>query len=60
MCPVFKNTTITRDDIGEFMKAYADQNDFISRPRRSLIGRMRVKKESVGYPSAKVVFGESF
>ena len=31
MCPVFKNTEISRDDIGEFMKAYAEENDIMSR-----------------------------
>ena len=40
MCPVFKNTEISRDDIGEYMKAYAKENDIMSRPRRSLISSM--------------------
>ena len=44
MCPVFKNTEICRDDIGEFMKTYAEENDIMSRPRRSLIGSMKGEK----------------
>ena len=40
MCPILKNTDISRDDIGEFMKTYAEENDIMSRPRRSLIGSM--------------------
>ena len=27
MCPIFKNTDLSCDDIGEFMKAYAEEND---------------------------------
>ena len=38
MCPIFKNTDVSRDDIGEFMKAYAEENDVMHRPRRSLMG----------------------
>ena len=40
MCPIFKNTDISRDDIGEFMKTHANENDIMSRPRRHLIGSM--------------------
>ena len=40
MCPIFKSTDISRDDIGEFMKTYAEENDIMSRPRRNLIGSM--------------------
>ena len=40
MCPIFKNTEISRDDIGEYMKAYVEENDIMKRPRRSLIGSM--------------------
>ncbi len=40
MCPIFKNTEISRDDIGEFMKTYAEENDIMRQPRRSLIGSM--------------------
>ena len=33
MCPIFKNTEISPDDIGKFIKAYAEENDIMSRPR---------------------------
>ena len=38
MQPVFKNTTVTRDDIGPFMRQYAEENDIMSAPRRMLVG----------------------
>ena len=53
MCPVFKNTEISRDDISEFMKAYAEENDTMSRPRRSLIGSMKGEKILLATPLLK-------
>ena len=41
MQPVFKNVTVTRDDIGPFMRQYAEENDIMSTPRRMLVGRYR-------------------
>ena len=38
MQPIFKNTTVTRDDIGPFMRQYAEENDIMSAPRRMLVG----------------------
>ena len=32
MCPIFKNIDISRDDIGEFMKKYAVENDIMNNP----------------------------
>ena len=37
MQPVFKNVTVTRDDIGPFMRQYAEENDIMSAPRRKLL-----------------------
>ena len=34
MQPVFKNVTVTRDDICPFMRQYAEENDIMSAPRR--------------------------
>ena len=34
MQPIFKNATVTRDDIGPFMREYAEENDIMSTPRR--------------------------
>ena len=47
MCPIFKNTNISRDDIGEYMKAYAEE------PRRSLIGSMKGEKILLATPLLK-------
>ena len=38
MTPIFKNTKVCRDDIGETMKNYAEQNKLMSQPQHSLIG----------------------
>ena len=41
MQPIFKNTTVTRDDIGSFMQQYAEEHDIMSTPRRMLVGSYR-------------------
>ena len=41
MQPIFKNTTVTRDDIGPFMRQYAVDHDIMSTPRRMLVGSYR-------------------
>ena len=38
MQPIFKNTTVKRDDIGPFMRQYAEEHDIMSTPRRMLVG----------------------
>ena len=38
MQPIFKNATVTRDDIGPFMRDCAEENDIMSTPRRMLVG----------------------
>ena len=53
MCPIFKNTEISRDDIGEYMEAYAEENNIMSRPRRSLIGSMVGEKILLATPLLK-------
>ena len=30
MCPIFKNTNINRDDIGEYMNAYAEERNIMA------------------------------
>ena len=44
MQPVFKNVTVTRDDIGPFMRQYAEENDIMSTPRRMLIVAIVAKR----------------
>ena len=53
MCPIFKNTEISREDIGEFMKSYAEENNIMKQPRRSLIGSMVGKKIMLATPLLK-------
>ena len=40
MPPIFKNTTVSRDDIGDFMKGFLDSQDIEFKDRRYLIGSM--------------------
>ena len=44
MQPIFKNATVTRDDIGPFMRQYAEEHDIMSTPRRMLVGSYRGDK----------------
>ena len=53
MCPIFKNTDISRDDIGEYMKSYAEENDIMKQPRCSLIGSMFGEKILLTTPLLK-------
>ena len=41
MQPVFKNVNMTRDDLGPFMRRYAEDHDIMTRPRRMLVGSFR-------------------
>jgi len=50
MCPIVKNTEISHDDIGEFMKAYAEEHNIMAQPRRSLIGSMKGEKILLAAP----------
>ena len=53
MCPIFKNTNISRDDIGHFKKAYAEKHNIMAQPRRSLIGSMKGEKILLATPLLK-------
>ena len=53
MCPIFKNTEISRDDIGDFMKVYAEEHNIMAQPRRSLIGSMKGDKILLATPLLK-------
>jgi hypothetical protein len=50
MCPIFKNVEISREDIGDYMKTYAEENDIMKQPRRSLIGSMIGEKILLATP----------
>ena len=41
MQPVFKNGSVTRNDIGSFMRQYAEEHDIRSKPRVILVGSFR-------------------
>ena len=53
MSPIFKNTEISRHGIGDFMKGHAEENDIMSRPKRSLIGSMKGEKTLLATPLLK-------
>ncbi|XP_071797162.1 uncharacterized protein [Asterias amurensis] len=40
MPPVFKNTNVSREDIGDHMRDYAEREGVMRQPRRTLIGSM--------------------
>ena len=44
MCPIFKNTEISSDNISEYMKTFAEENNIMSQPRQTLIGSMMEEK----------------
>ena len=44
MQPIFKNVTVSRDDIGPYMSQYAEENNIMSTPRRMLVGSYRGDK----------------
>ena len=50
MQPIFKNVTITRDDIGPFMRQYAEEHDIMSTPRRMLVGSYHGEKILLATP----------
>jgi hypothetical protein len=50
MCPIFKNVEISREDIGNYMKTYAEENYIMKQPRRSLIGSMIGEKILLATP----------
>ena len=41
-CPIFKNTLVSRKDIGETMREFAEKNNIMNQPRRTLIGKHRL------------------
>lgn len=53
MCPIFKNTDISREDIGDYMKAYAEEHGIMPQPRRSLIESINGEKILLATPLLK-------
>ena len=50
MQPIFKNANVSSDDIGPYMRQYAEENDIMSTPRRILIGSYRGEKILLATP----------
>lgn len=44
MQPIFKNIEVTRQDLSEHMKGFAEQSNYLSCEQRMLIGSMRGEK----------------
>ena len=38
MQPIFKNANVSRDDIGPYMRQYAEEHNILTKPRRMLVG----------------------
>ncbi|XP_031572492.1 uncharacterized protein LOC116306555 [Actinia tenebrosa] len=53
MCPIFKNTEISREDIGDYMRGFAEEHKIMPRPRRSLIGSYFGEKILLATPLLK-------
>ena len=48
--PIFKNTEVGRNDIGEYMQNYAIENDLLKHPQRLLISSFKLKNGSIITP----------
>ena len=51
--PIFKNVAICQEDIGPYMQAFAEEQNLMSRPRRSLIGSYFGEKILLATPLVK-------
>ena len=48
--PIFKSTVVSRNDIGDLMKEYAEKNWIMSQPKRMLISSFHLKMELSSFP----------
>ena len=48
--PIFKNTEVERDDIGDYMKNYAIENEMLKHPQRMLISSFKLENGTVITP----------
>ena len=53
MCPIFKNIEISREDIGQHMQTFAEEENIMSQPRRSLVGSYFGEKTLLASPLIK-------
>ena len=50
MQPVYKNIRLIREDLGPFMRRYAEEHNIMSTPRRMLVGSYRGDKIMLATP----------
>ena len=48
--PIFKNTVVSRDDIGNLMKQYAEKENIMAQPRRMLISSFNLTNGTIITP----------
>ena len=48
--PAFKNMDASRNDIGEYMKTYAEENDLLKQPQRKLISSFKLSNGTLIAP----------
>ena len=48
--PTFKNIDVYRNDIGEYMKNYAEENDLLKNPQRMLISSFKLENGTIITP----------
>ena len=48
--PIFKNTEVGRNDIGDYMKNYAIENEMLNHPQRMLISSFKLENETITTP----------
>ena len=48
--PIFKNTVVSRNDIGDLMKEYEEKEGILSQPRRTLISSFHLKNGTLITP----------
>ena len=51
--PIFKNSNVGREDIGDFMREYAEKNDLLMKPQRMLISSYKLNNGLVVTPLLK-------
>lgn len=51
--PICKHAEISRNDIGDHMKAYAEENEYLTRPRKNLINSFWARKILLTTPILK-------
>ena len=48
--PIFKNTLVSKSDIGDLMKNYAEEEKFLSQPRKMLISSFKLQNGTLITP----------